>query len=57
MIKKVTASVYYPNFAEFKKAVLDLFVRLPDYQQELKSLLSLKFQILHSPLLPKQVAG
>jgi transposase len=57
MKKKVTATVYYPTFAEFKKAVLDLFVRLPDYQQELKSLLTLKFQILNSPLLTKQVAG
>ena len=35
MKKKVTATVYYPSFAEFKKAVLDLFARLPDYQQEL----------------------
>ena len=51
MKKKVTATVYYPTFAEFKQAVLDLFARLPDYQQELKSLLSLKFQLLHSPLL------
>ena len=57
MKKKVTATVYYPTFAEFKQAVLDLFARLPDYQQELKSLLTLKFQILHSPLLDKQVAG
>jgi transposase len=57
MKKKVTATVYYPTFAEFKKAVLDLFIRLPDYQQELKSLLTLKFQILNSPLLVKQVAG
>jgi transposase len=53
MKKKVTATVYYPNFDEFKKAVLDLFARLPDYQQELKSLLTLKFQILNSPLLVK----
>jgi transposase len=57
MKKKVTATVYYPTFAEFKKAVLDLFARLPDYQQELKSLLTLRFQILNSPLLVKQVAG
>jgi transposase len=57
MKKKVTATVYYPSFAEFKKAVLDLFARLPDYQQELKSLLTLKFQLLNSPLLVNQVAG
>jgi hypothetical protein len=57
MKKKATARVYYPAFAEFKKAVLDLFARLPDYQQELKSLLTLKFQLLNSPLLTKQVAG
>jgi transposase len=57
MKKKVTATVYYPTFAEFKKAVLALFIRLPDYQQELKSLLTLKFQILNSPLLVKQVAA
>lgn len=57
MKKKVTATVYYPTFAEFKKAVLDLFARLPDYQQELKSLLTLKFQLLHSPLLVNQEAG
>jgi len=50
MKKKVTATVYYPTFAEFKKAVLDLFARLPDYQPELKSLLTFKFQILNSPL-------
>jgi transposase len=48
--KKVTATVYYPTFEEFKKAVLDLFARLPDYQQELKSLLTLNFQIIKSPL-------
>lgn len=57
MKKKVTATVYYPTFAEFKQAVLDLFARLPDYQQELKSLLTLKFHILNSPLLSKQAAG
>jgi transposase len=57
MKKKVTATVYYPTFAEFKKAVMDLFARLPDYQQELKSLLTLKFQILNSPLLAKQATG
>jgi transposase len=57
MKKKVTATVYYPTFAEFKKAVLDLFARLPEYQQELKSLLTLKFQVLNSPLLAKQLAG
>ena len=57
MKKKVTATVYYPTFAEFKKAVLNLFARLPDYQQELKSLLTLKFQIFNSPLLIKQAAG
>ena len=57
MKKKVTATVYYPTFAEFKKAVLDLFARLPDFQQELKSLLTLKFQLLNSPLLANQVAG
>jgi hypothetical protein len=39
------------------QAVLDLFARLPDYEQEHKSLLTLKFQILNSPLLTKQVAG
>jgi transposase len=50
MKKKVTATVYYPTFAEFKKEVLDLFARLPDYQPELKSLLTLKFQILNFPL-------
>jgi transposase len=53
MKKKVTATVYYPTFDEFKKAVLDLFARLPDYQQELRSLLTLKFQVLNSPLLVK----
>lgn len=57
MKKKVTATVYYPTFEEFKKAILDLFARLPDYQQELKSLLTLKFQILNSPLLVKQASG
>jgi transposase len=51
MKKKVTATVYYPTFAEFKKEVLDLFARLPDYQPELKSLLTFKFQILNSTLL------
>jgi transposase len=57
MKKKVTATVYYPTFGEFKKAVLDLFARLPDYQQELKSLLTLKFQVLNSPLLAKYATG
>jgi transposase len=57
MKKKVTATVYYPTFAEFKKAVLDLFARLPDFQQELKSLLTLKFQILNSPLLVNHAAA
>lgn len=51
MKKKVTATVYYPTFAEYKKAVLDLVARLPDYKTELKSLLTLNFQIIKSPLL------
>jgi hypothetical protein len=53
----VIATVYYPTFEEFKKAILDLFARLPDYQQELKSLLTLKFQIIKSPLLAQQETG
>jgi transposase len=57
MKKKVTATVYYPTFEEFKKAVLDLFARLPDYHQVLKSLLTLKFKQLNSPLLITQTAG
>jgi transposase len=57
MKKKVTATVYYPTFEEFKKAILDLFARLLDYQEELKSLLTFKFQILNSPLLVKQASG
>jgi transposase len=57
MKKKVIATVYYPTFEEFKKAILDLFARLPDYQQELKSLLTLKFQIIKSPLLAQQATG
>ena len=57
MKKKVTATVYYHTFEEFNKAILDLFARLPDYQQELKSLLILKFQIPISPLLAKQASG
>jgi transposase len=57
MKKKVTATVYYPTFEEFKKAVLDLFARLPDYHQVLKSLLTLKFKLLNSPLLITQTAG
>jgi transposase len=57
MKKKVTATVCYPTFEAFKKVVLDLFARLPVYHQELKSLLTLKFKLLNSPLLITQTAG
>jgi hypothetical protein len=30
MKKKVTATVYYPTFVEYLKAILNIFARLPD---------------------------
>jgi hypothetical protein len=34
----------------FKTAIIHFFEHLDDYEYELKHLLTLKFQILHSPL-------
>jgi transposase len=48
--EKVIAPVYYPTFPEFRKAVLELFDQLPDYQEELKSRLTFNFEIIKSPL-------
>lgn len=46
MKKKVTANKYYATFTEFKNAIHDFFKNIKQYQTQLKSLLTLKFEIL-----------
>lgn len=44
--KKIRKNVYYHTFKEFKKAVADFFKNIAQYETELKSLLTLKFEII-----------
>jgi transposase len=50
MKKQTIGLSFYNSYKAFKTAVLDFFEHLDDYEYELKRLLTLKFQILHSPL-------
>lgn len=48
-IKKILVhNKYYETFNEFKEAVANLFDNLTDYEDELKRILTKKFQILHA---------
>ena len=42
--KKCLYSKYYTNFSEFKKAIRNVLANLEDYNDEIESLLTLKFQ-------------
>lgn len=44
--KKVINSFYYEKFEEFEQAILDFFKNLNQYEDELKSLLTLNFPIM-----------
>lgn len=46
MKKKVTANKYYKTFTEFTQAIHDFFKHIEQYQTELDTLLTLKFEIL-----------
>ncbi|CEG11704.1 conserved hypothetical protein [groundwater metagenome] len=48
MKKILVHNKYYETFNEFKEAVANLFDNLNDYQDELKNLLTKKFQILRA---------
>jgi transposase len=50
MKKQTIGLAFYDTYRAFKTAILDFFEHLDDYEYELKRLLTLKFQILHSPL-------
>lgn len=44
--KKILCQKYYPNLEKMREATLDFFDRLQDYAAELKTLLTLNFQIV-----------
>ena len=44
MKKKVLRNKYYPTFLDFKDAIGDFFLKLPQYSDELDDLLSENFQ-------------
>lgn len=44
--KKLLYQQYYPNLEKMRNATLDFFGRLPDYAEELATLLTLNFQIV-----------
>lgn len=46
MKKKVTANKYYKTFREFTNAIHDFFKDIGQYQAELDSLMTMKFEIL-----------
>ncbi len=50
MKKQAIGLSFHPTYQGFKASVLHFFEHLDDYEYELKRLLTLKFQILHSPL-------
>jgi transposase len=50
MKKQAIGLSFHPTYQGFKAAILHFFEHLDDYEYELKKLLTLKFQILHSPL-------
>ena len=50
MKKQAIGLSFHPTYKAFKSSILHFFEHLDDYEYELKRLLTLKFQILHSPL-------
>ena len=50
MKKQAIGLSFHPTYKAFKTSILHFFEHLDDYEYELKHLLTLKFQILHSPL-------
>ena len=46
MKKKVLYNRYYPSFKEFKEAFGNFFQRLPEYYNELASIITDDFQII-----------
>jgi transposase len=50
MKKQAIGLCFHPTYKAFKASILHFFEHLDDYEYELKNLLTLKFQILHSPL-------
>jgi transposase len=50
MKKQAIGLSFHPTYQAFKSNILYFFEHLDDYEYELKHLLTLKFQILHSPL-------
>jgi transposase len=44
--KKVLYQAYYPTLQKMREATLDFFGRLRDYADELRTLLTLNFQIV-----------
>ena len=50
MKKQAIGLSFHPSYKGFKTAILHFFEHLDDYEYELKRLLTLKFQILNSPL-------
>lgn len=44
--KKIRKGKYYPTFKEFKDAVYEFFKNFKQYKSELKTLLTLKFEII-----------
>jgi transposase len=43
---KIRKNIYYNTFAKFKKAISEFFKNIEQYETELKTLLTLKFQIV-----------
>jgi hypothetical protein len=50
MKKHAIGLAFHPTFQAFKATILHFFKQLDDYEYELNRLLTLKFQILKSPL-------
>ena len=48
--KKVINTTYYPDFKDFRTAVLQFFENIKQYKTELKSLISFNFQRLTKPV-------
>jgi transposase len=49
MRKKVINTKYYPQFKEFRRAIVDFFENIAQYKEELRSLISFNFQRLVKP--------
>lgn len=44
--KKIRRNIYYDTFKKFKKAIFEFFKNIEHYKDELKKLLTLKFEII-----------